>query len=111
MKNPKFQIFIGNNNQFYFRLYAANGEIVLNSEGYTTKSGCKKGIASVKGNALLEERYQRKTSVNGQFYFVLVAANGKVIGVSEMYPVKQNRENGIKTVKKVASDAYVEVLN
>lgn len=108
MKNPKFQIFVGTDNQFYFRLYAANGEIILKSEGYTTKPSCQNGIASVKVNAPFDQRYQRKTSVDGQFYFVLVAANGETIGVSEMYPVEQNRDKGIEAVKKTAPDANVE---
>ena len=34
MVNPKFQVFKGKNDQFYFRLVAANGEKVLTSEGY-----------------------------------------------------------------------------
>lgn len=48
MKNPKFQIFKGKDNQFYFRLRAENGEVICGSEGYTTKQNCKKGIDAIK---------------------------------------------------------------
>jgi len=48
MKNPKFQIFEGKDQQFYFHLRARNGEIILASEGYTTKSACKNGIEAIK---------------------------------------------------------------
>ncbi|WP_136449825.1 YegP family protein, partial [Haemophilus influenzae] len=35
-----FQIFKGVNNQWYWRLKAANHEIIAVSEGYTTKQNC-----------------------------------------------------------------------
>ena len=35
--HPKFQVFKGIDNQFYFRLKAQNGEIILASEAYTAK--------------------------------------------------------------------------
>jgi len=48
MKNPKFQVFKGKDNQFYFRLRAVNGEVICSSEGYTTLQNCKKGIEAIK---------------------------------------------------------------
>lgn len=108
MNNPKFQIYTGQNKQFYFRLRAKNGEIILTSEGYTAKSGCQNGIQSVKENAPNDARYQRKTAANGQFYFNLVAANGQVIGTSEMYTSQQGRDNGIEAVKNTAPTAPIE---
>ena len=48
MENPKFQVFKGEDDQFYFRLKAANGEIVCASQGYTTKQSCINGIQAVK---------------------------------------------------------------
>ncbi|MBD3638665.1 MAG: YegP family protein [Crocinitomicaceae bacterium] len=48
MNNPKFQIFTGKDGQYYFRLRAANGEIVCSSEGYTTLQSCKHGIQVIK---------------------------------------------------------------
>ena len=108
MKNPKFQIFIGKDNQFYFRLYAKNGGIILGSEGYVSKSGCQNGISSVKENAPKDERYVRKTATDGQFYFVLTAPNHEVIGKSEMYTTERRRNDGIEAVKKTAPDAQIE---
>ena len=51
MSNPKFQVFIGEDGQFYFRLKAANGEIICASQGYTTKQSCLGGIEAVKSVA------------------------------------------------------------
>lgn len=47
----KFEIFQDQANQYRWRLKAANGEIIAQSQGYTTKSACKNGIESVKVNA------------------------------------------------------------
>jgi len=50
-KNPKFEVYNDKAGEFRFRLKARNGEIILASEGYTSKSGCMNGIESVKKNA------------------------------------------------------------
>ncbi len=111
MNNPKFQIFLGANDQFYFRLFAVNGQIILGSEGYTSREGCQNGVDSVKDNAPTDERYQRKTSADGQFYFTLTAANSQTIGNSEMYTTESARDNGIESVKKTAPEAPVEDIS
>ena len=50
----KFEIrFSRSKRQFYFVLIAANGEIICTSEMYETKAGCRKGIRSVRKNAIL----------------------------------------------------------
>ncbi|WP_298539499.1 YegP family protein [uncultured Aquimarina sp.] len=51
MAYPKFVIKKSTNDRFYFNLYAANGQIIANSEMYSTKQGCQNGINSVKTNA------------------------------------------------------------
>lgn len=48
---PKFEIFKSTNGKYYFRLKASNGEIIAQSEGYSSKQGAQDGIASVKKNA------------------------------------------------------------
>ncbi len=48
MDNPKYQIFKGKDGQFYFRLKAANGEIIASSEGYTTKQSAQNGIEAIR---------------------------------------------------------------
>ena len=47
----KFIISLRTNGQYYFVLKAENGQIILASEGYTSKAGCINGIESVKKNA------------------------------------------------------------
>jgi hypothetical protein len=108
MKNPKFQIFNGSNGQFYFRLRAGNGEPILASEGYTSKSGAKNGIESVKNNSRNDARFNRKVAKNGQFFFNLEAGNNEIIGKSEMYKSKRSRDHGIDVISRIAASAPVD---
>lgn len=103
----KFELLKASNGQFFFRLKAGNGETILMSEQYKARASAENGIESVKKNAPLEERFERKTSKDGKFYFVLKASNGQVIGQSEMYTAAASMENGIESVKKNAPEAPV----
>lgn len=107
-KHPKFQLFTGSNGKSYFRLTAKNGQPILASQGYSDNSGAKKGIASVQKNAPDDERYDRKTAANGQYFFNLTSSNGQTIGTSEMYSSSDAREKGIASVKTNAPEAEVE---
>ncbi|MBQ1521878.1 MAG: YegP family protein [Erysipelotrichaceae bacterium] len=51
VKNPKFEMYVDKAGEYRFRLKARNGEIILASEGYSQKAGCKNGIESVRKNA------------------------------------------------------------
>lgn len=96
--------------QFMFNLKAGNGEVILTSERYTTKANAENGIESVRTNSIIDERYDRLTAKDGSPYFVLKAANGQVIGNSEMYSSTAARDNGIKSVKTNGPDSPVEDL-
>ncbi|MBN2274304.1 MAG: YegP family protein [Bacteroidales bacterium] len=96
----KFAIKKGNNDQYYFSLKADNGQVILASQGYSSRSACRKAIKSVKNNSGHDGMFERKQSSNGKFFFNLKAANGKVIGKSEMYESEASRENGVASVKK-----------
>jgi len=106
----KFQIFKAVNNEYRFRLKSNNGEIILSSEGYTAKQSCNTGIQSVKTNAPNNSNYDKKSSRNGEPYFVLKANNGEIIGTSEMYSSTYARDNGIEAVKRDAPLATIEDL-
>jgi uncharacterized protein YegP (UPF0339 family) len=97
--SSKYEIKRAKNDEYYFNLKAGNGEITLTSETYRAKISAKKGIGSVKTNSLREDRYERKASPNGDFFFVLKAGNREVIGRSEMYESETSRDSGIESVK------------
>lgn len=93
------------NEEFQFVLKAGNGQVILASEGYTTKAACLNGIESVKKNSQVEARFDKLESKNGKPYFNLKATNGQIIGNSELYESTASRDNGIESVKKNAPEA------
>lgn len=101
----KFEITTRKSGEFQFNLKAGNGQVILSSEGYSSKGACQNGIESVKKNSQDDSKFDRKTSSNGKPYFNLKATNGQVIGNSELYESESARENGIESVKKNAPDA------
>ncbi|SKB50968.1 YegP family protein [Daejeonella lutea] len=97
-----------NNGEFQFDLKAGNGQTILTSEGYTTKSGCENGIESVRTNSQDESRFERKISANMKYYFSLKASNGQIIGTSEMYESSSSRDKGVDSVQSNAKGAKVD---
>lgn len=102
-----FELKKAKDGQTHFALKASNGQIILVSEMYKAKESALNGIESVKKNAPLAEHYEKLTSKNGKFYFVLKAANSQVIGNSEMYESEASRDNGIQSVMNHAPEANV----
>ena len=103
----KFVITLRKNGEFQFNLKATNGQVILTSEGYTTKAACLNGVESVKKNAQLEERFEIKEAKNGKPFFNLKASNGQVVGSSQMYASERTMKEGIASVMKNAPDAPV----
>ncbi len=96
------------NGEFQFVLKAGNGEIILTSEGYSSKAGCMNGIESVRKNSEDEKRFEMKEAANGKFHFNLKATNGQIIGSSQMYASEAGCKNGMASVAKNAADAEIK---
>lgn len=107
---PSFELFEGVDGQYYFNLAATNHEIVLSSEGYTSRTGALSGILSVLNNAGDDANYELREAVNGQFYFVLQAQNGEIVGMSELYSTKGNATQGVGNTVEV-TDSYLAFLS
>ncbi|MCR5645768.1 MAG: YegP family protein [Bacteroidales bacterium] len=103
----KFVIITRKNGEFQFNLKATNGQVILTSEGYTTKAACMNGIESVKKNSQVEARFDKKVASNGKPFFNLKATNGQIIGSSQMYANEKNMLNGLASVKKNAIDSEI----
>lgn len=103
----KFIITTRKNGEFQFNLKATNGQVILTSEGYTTKTACLNGVESVKKNAPLESRYEIKVAKNGKPFFNLKASNGQTVGASQMYSSERTMKAGIASVMKNAPEAAV----
>ena len=107
---------------FVFNLKAGNGEVIANSEVYTTESACRKGIESVKKNAPIAKledqtvaevvvvtnpKFEIYTDKAGEFRFRLKARNGEIIATGEGYKAKASCLNGVESIRKNAPDAEI----
>lgn len=106
-----------------FDLRATNGQVIANSEIYSSEAACMNGIESVRKNASaanLEDqtvegfvteknpKFEVYKDKAGEFRFRLKARNGEIIAVSEGYVQKISCMNGIESVRNNAPDATVE---
>ena len=105
-----------------FDLKAGNGEVIATSEVYTSEAACRKGIESVRRNAVeakvedqtvedvakvTHPKFEMYTDKAGEFRFRLKAKNGEIIAVSEGYKSKASCLNGIESVRKNAPEAEI----
>ena len=108
---------------FKFDLKAGNGETIATSEVYSSEASCRKGVESVKNNALnanLEDlteepvkaatnpKFEMYADKAGEYRFRLKARNGEIIATSEGYKAKSGCLNGIESVRKNAPEAKIE---
>ncbi len=94
-----FELHKSADQKFVFNLKAANNEIILTGQTYSTKQHALDGIQSVRDNSAKDAQYERKTSSASEPYFVLSGGNGTVIGSSQMYASASAMESGIASVK------------
>ena len=89
--------------KFSFNLVTDDNQVIFASEIYESKSAALNGIASCQKNGTEEGRFERKSSTANQPYFVLKAANGQIIGKSQMYSSAAAMENEIALAKANAT--------
>jgi uncharacterized protein YegP (UPF0339 family) len=94
----QFQVIRGLDKAYYFHLRAHNGEIVLQSQGYASRTGAMNGVASVRTNGADSTKFQLLEASNGQWYFVLKATNGAVIARGETYASRSNAQRAVQGV-------------
>jgi uncharacterized protein YegP (UPF0339 family) len=73
---------------------AANGEIVLQSQGYTSEGSAFDATDSVETNGADAHQVTVLAAANGQYFFHVKAKNGKIIGQSEIYASESNANRG-----------------
>ena len=86
---------------FIASLYANNGVLMLSSEPYSTLSGAKGGIDTIKRN-ILSGTFMIKEDKHGYFNFRIISKNKRVVCISESYDTKSACESAMESVKKFA---------
>jgi len=93
--------------QYHFVLKSGNGQVILSSQMYASKSGAMNGIEAVQNNCSDDNNFDRKTAKNGKFHFNIKSTNGQIIGSSQMYAAESGMNNGIESVRTNAPGASV----
>ncbi|HET7774614.1 MAG TPA: YegP family protein, partial [Burkholderiaceae bacterium] len=83
---------------------------ILSSETYKARASAINGVESVKKNAPQTHRFALHTSSNGRHYFTLKAANGQIIGTSQMYATPDSARQGMLSCQTHAPEAVLEDL-
>ena len=86
--------------EFVSFLYANNGELLLSSEIYSSAEGAKKGIATIRKNAVQEGNFQIYCDKNGHYYYKLKTSNNRILCVGESYPTKNSCLGAVDSVKR-----------
>ena len=93
---------------FYFLLKANNGQLLLESSGYTSLAGAKKAVETFK-KAVEVGEFSIDVDKNGNFKFILrTSARSQMHYHGETYRTRQSAEKAILSVKKFAFKSIVK---
>lgn len=102
-RRESFELFSGEDRKSYFRLRAANGEIMLGSQAYTVDASARGGIASVLANGAETSNYEIFETADGGYSIRLVAGNGEVIARGEVYSSKSSATRAVSRLAEILS--------
>lgn len=96
--------------QFFFVLRAARShEVILTGELCATKAAALKAIETVRVNAAIDRRYERRvSSSSGLPYFVICSVSQEVLATSRVFTSALLRNQAIAALKGSVRRAVVE---
>ncbi len=102
----KWVVEIKQDKEYSAKLLAPNGEVMLNSEVYTSEEGARAGIGTIlsgiaNGNFII---YADK---NGNYYYKLKSASNRLLCVGEIYTTREQCLKAVDSVKRIAGDAVI----
>jgi uncharacterized protein YegP (UPF0339 family) len=82
--------------------------IILHSDGFKVRDGAEKGIELIKLSVYHDERFKRKISMDGRYYFEILSMDKNILGTSRMYDTIQGCDEAINQIKELAPEAVIE---
>ncbi len=108
MGASRFEVSMGANGRFQWKMMnAANVEVLL-GVGFQHKDGCMEAIRAVKENAPYQERYERRKRDDGKLFFRLKSASHLPVAESGVFDKEDVREAAIVTVRKAQEAAVID---
>lgn len=93
-------------NRYSALLKASNGETMLSTESYTSLSGIKSGIDTLKKN-IEKENYAINLDKNGNFVFKIFSTSNRLLCVGEGYSTREQCEKAFQSVKRFSKTAVI----
>ncbi len=94
--------------RYFAYLKASNGEKMLATESYTSLSGIKSGIDTLKKN-IEKENYAINLDKNGNFVFKIFSTANRLLCVGEGYSTREQCEKAFASVKRFSKTAKIVV--
>jgi len=104
---PHFDVAYGPTNQIQFKLIDSSGSVVVASSGYPNKDACFKAIRSIKENARVEQRYEKRT-LEGKFFFTFKAASHEVLAKGGPYDTEALRDQALAVIRSSVEAAVMD---
>lgn len=102
---PRFELLTTPSGTYSFQFVSGAGELLLESEDYTTRVGALGGLASVLSNGTALGHYVVSVAGDGRATFVLKANNGQVIATGQTYATKAAASTAVRA-SIAAATAY-----
>ena len=96
--------------EFVAYLYANNNEIMLTSETYSSPDGAKKGIATIRKNAAIDENFTYYRDKNKNYFFKLKTSKNRLLCAGETYANKSACLKSIESVKNFVDSPLAEKI-
>lgn len=94
--------------RYFADLKASNGELMLRTETYSSLSGIKSGIETLKKNIELEN-YAVNLDKNGNFVFKIFSTAKRLLCVGEGYSTREQCEKAFSSVKRFSKTAKISI--
>ncbi|WP_343486490.1 YegP family protein [Allomuricauda sp. d1] len=91
--------------KFRFEITSLAGAVLLKSVAFSDEEEARTAFSEIQQfrNKKIV-RFERRTDHDGQFFFQMKNATGKVLAESQTYDSEPGMENGIKNLKKRLSE-------
>jgi uncharacterized protein YegP (UPF0339 family) len=102
-----FTIYQFAENEYYFKLKTAAGELLLTGNPCYSRMQCENDIMSVRISAARPKAYEIRMTLSNFYQFVIRNTEAVIIGKSELFAIERDRDKVMTLVKNFAGAAAV----
>jgi uncharacterized protein YegP (UPF0339 family) len=104
----KFEVKMGVEGKYQFKIFGKTGLPVVVSPGFQHKDSCMEAVRAVKANCKVQSGYTKRTLNDGKHEFVLKAPNHKIVVTGGPYDTVQLCDEAIAAVKDADQAAVID---